>query len=145
VQSTSSAAAAKDGLLVAERRQRRRDRRFLIAYVIWLMVTISYFSAGDLSEAATWISVLAVVVLGLPWLGFLIWAIVVALGRWRRGAVHGAVIAGLAPVVAIVAAEYGRYPAIWLRFELERARYVALIQAGRVRSRRRTGCCCAMT
>ncbi|MEJ0071198.1 MAG: hypothetical protein WDO24_23405 [Pseudomonadota bacterium] len=70
-------------------------------------------------------------VLALLWLTVPIWAIVVAARRAQRRAWRGAARAVCVPIIAALAVPYGRDLGEIARFRLERAGYLAAIEAAR--------------
>lgn len=65
------------------------------------------------------------------WTALQIWAISVAAGRASRGAWYGAATAACVPIISVLAVLHGRDAGELVRFQLERAAYLAAIAAVR--------------
>jgi hypothetical protein len=127
---SGSSVAAPRGEGVETERSLRRDRAFLVAISIWLAATIGFWSATVDGDAA-WFALAAGLVLVLPWSAVVIWALVVALRHAARGTYRGAALAACVPVIAALSVFYGGPAADYVRFRLERAGYLAAIEAAR--------------
>jgi hypothetical protein len=106
-------------------------RRFAMAFALWCMTTVAVWGLNSADPSGYFQILWAALPLVPLWIGFVGVAILVAIGRWRRGARWGAALAGLVPLLAVAAIFAGVDIADEIHFRLVRADYVAAIAAAR--------------
>jgi hypothetical protein len=101
-----------------------------LATVAWLLVTAFYCARDTDPFYGVLVGIMAPVITPF-WVAVPVWASIVAIRRiWSRAYVVAA-LSALVPVIAVAVAHDGPFWGVVLRFDLERPRYLARIDAAR--------------